>query len=79
VDYEPLSINLTFSRTVTRIDFNVTIVDDSVVEQTEVFEGRLTAVTMGPSVILNLQNLAQISILDDRQDSKSIPMQASTI
>ncbi len=59
-----------------RIDLNVTIVDDSIVEQTEVFEGQLKAVTEGPNVTLN-PRIAQISILDDLQDSKLIPKHQS--
>jgi hypothetical protein len=80
VDYESLTVDLTFSSIVKRIDMNVTILDDSIVELTEVFEGQLhvTAVTVGPNVILNPRR-ADISILDDPQDSKSIPMQASMI
>ena len=70
-DYEPLSINLTFSGTTTRIDLNVTILDDSIVEMTEQFEGRLTAVTIGPSVILS-PRIARLFILDDPQDSTLI-------
>ena len=70
-DYEPLSINLTFSSTTTRIDLNVTILDDSIVERTEQFEGQLTAVTIGPTVILDPQ-IAQLFILDDPQDSTLI-------
>lgn len=54
-----------------RIDLNVTILDDSIVELTEVFEGQLTAVTVGPSVLLNPRR-ARISILDDPEDSKLI-------
>ena len=72
VDYEPLSINITFSREVSRIDLNVTILDDSIVERTEQFEAQLMAVTMGPNVILN-PRIAQLFILDDPQDSKLIP------
>jgi hypothetical protein len=78
VDYEPLTVDLTFSRTVKRIDLNVTILDDSIVELTEVFEGLLRAVTMGPNVILNPRR-ADISILDDPQDSMSIDTQPSMI
>ena len=70
-DYEPLSINLTFNDIITRIDLNVTILDDSIVEMTEQFEGRLTAVTMGPNVILS-PRIAQLFILDDAQDSTLI-------
>ena len=55
-----------------RIDLNVTILDDSIVELTEVFEGQLTAVTVGPNVVLNPRT-ARISILDDPEDSKLIP------
>ena len=56
-----------------RININVTILDDSIVELTEAFEGRLTAVTTGPNITLDPQR-ANISILDDpRQDSKLIP------
>ena len=69
VDYESLSTNLTFNREVNRTDLNVTILDDSIVELTEVFEGQLTAVTVGPNVVLNPRT-ARISILDDPQDSK---------
>ena len=72
MDYEPLSINLTFSSTVNRININVTILDDIIVELTEIFEGRLTAVTVGPNVTLDPRR-ADISILDDPQDSKLIP------
>ena len=72
VDYESLLTNLTFSSMVKRIDLNVTILDDSIVELTEVFEGQLTAVTVGPNVTLNPRT-ARISILDDPQDSKLIP------
>lgn len=49
----------------------MTILDDEIVEQTELFGGQLTAVTMGPdapNVVLNPQ-MAQISILDEA-DSK---------
>ena len=70
-DYEPLSINLTFNSEITRIDLNVTILDDSIVEMTEQFEAQLTAVTMGPNVILNPQ-IARLFILDDAQDSTLI-------
>ena len=69
LDYEPLSINLTFNNTISRIDLNVTILDDSIVEMTEQFKGRLTAVTMRPNVIFSL---AQLFILDDPQDSTLI-------
>ena len=72
VDYQSLLTNLTFSSTVKRIDLNVTILDDSIVELTEVFEGQLTAVTVGPNVVLTPRT-ARISILDDPQDSKLIP------
>ena len=69
MDYEPLTTDLTFSSEVNRININVTILDDSIVELTEVFEGRLTAVTIGPNVTLDPRR-ADISILDDPQDSK---------
>ena len=70
-DYEPLSINLTFNSEITRIDLNVTILDDSIVEMTEQFEGQLTAVTMGLNVVLR-PRIAQLFILDDPQDSTLI-------
>ena len=56
-----------------RIDLNVTILDDSIVELTdsETFEGQL-AVTVGPNVILIPQR-ARINILDDPKDSKLTP------
>ena len=72
MDYQPLTTDLTFSPTVKRIDINVTIVDDSIVELTETFEGQLTAVTVGPNVILNPRR-ARINILDDPEDSKLTP------
>ena len=71
LDYEPLSINLTFNDIITRIDLNVTILDDSIVEGTEEFEAQLTAVTMGLNVELNPQ-IARLFILDDPQDSTLI-------
>ena len=72
MDYQPLSTDLTFSPTVKRIDINVTILDDSIVELTETFEGQLTAVTAGPNVTLNPRRV-QINILDDPEDSKLTP------
>ena len=71
VDYVPLSVDLTFNSLVKRIDFNVTILDDDIVEETELFSGQLAIVTMGPNapdVLLSPQT-AQISILDE-EDSK---------
>ena len=70
-DYEPLSINLTFNSMIMRIDLNVTILDDSIVEMTEQFEARLTAVTTGPNIILS-PRIARIFILEDAQDSTLI-------
>ena len=66
-------MDLTFSPSVRRIDLNITIFDDNIVELRELFSGQLTAVTVGPNapnVELNPQT-AQISILDEN-DSKLI-------
>ena len=70
-DYEIFSMDLTFNRLVRRIDLNVTVLDDTIVEQTELFSGQLTVVTIGlhaPNSELNPQT-AYVSILDDG-DSK---------
>ena len=66
-DYIPLSMDLTFNGRVKRIDLNVTINDDDIVELNEIFSGRLTVVTMGPNAPQSTLNpaTAQISILDE--------------
>ena len=72
-DYKSLAMELTFSRSVPRIDLNITIFDDNIVELPELFCGQLTAVTVGPNapnVQLDPQT-ARISILDEN-DSKLI-------
>ena len=67
VDYVPLSMDLTFNSQVKRIDLNVTIIDDNIVELNEIFSGRLAVVTMGPNAPQSTLNpaTAQISILDE--------------
>ena len=67
VDYVPLSMDLTFNGRMNRIDLNVTIIDDNIVELNEIFSGRLAVVTMGPNAPQSTLNpaTAQISILDE--------------
>ena len=83
MDYVPLTQELTFGPTVKRIDVNVTINDDDIVEFDEVFLGNLTIVTMGPMVVLN-PDTAMVTILDEvdsmltklvANQSLSVPMQ----
>ena len=67
MDYVPLTQELTFGPTVKRIDVNVTINDDDIVEFDEVFQGNLAIVTMGPDapmVALN-PDTAMVTILDE--------------
>ena len=62
--------NLTFTSTIKRIDINVTIVDDAIVELDEIFSASLSEVTMGPGspeVVLVPDN-ARITI-EDEEDS----------
>ena len=54
---------------VTRIPFNVTLLDDGLVEGDEDFQVRLQIVTMGVDAELVPDDVAPVKILDD--DSKS--------
>ena len=81
-----LTTELTFGPTVKRVDINVTIFDDDIVEFDEVFQGNLIIVTMGPDVpmvTLDPAN-AMVTILDEvdsmltkpvANQSLSVPMQ----
>ena len=81
-----LTTDFTFSHTVKRVDVNVTIMDDDIVEFDEVFLGNLIIVTMGPDApmaTLSPAN-AMVTILDEvdsmltklvANQSLSVPMQ----
>lgn len=69
MDYQSFNVNLTFSGTTSRIDFNVSLQDDSVTENREEFLARLIAVTTGTSAQVSPQ-MAEVFIVDD--DSKNI-------
>ena len=62
--------NLTFTSTIKRIDINVTIVDDAIVELDEIFSASLSEVTTGPDAprVTLVPDNARITI-EDEEDS----------
>jgi len=66
-DYQPTTVQLTFSSTVTRLDVNVTLVDDDITEVVEEFQATLQEAVTSTSVFVS-PSVAKAIIEDD--DSK---------
>ena len=64
MDYQDISLNLTFGSTLTRIPVDIPIEDDNIVESIENFFSELTLVTIGANVVLSPQQ-TEIRINDD--------------
>ena len=63
VDYEPVNTTLTFSASMRTISFNVTVIDDDLVEGDETLTMRLEILTVGNIALI--QPTAPVTILDD--------------
>ena len=64
MDYQDISLNLTFGPNLTRIPVDIPIEDDSIVESIENFFSALTLVTTEANVLLSPQQ-TEIRINDD--------------
>ncbi len=69
VDYVLVNTTLFFSEDVTTISFNVTLINDALVEGEETFQMQLAIVTLGANIMFFLADNAPVTILDD--DSKT--------
>ena len=68
MDYEPLNELLRFSETVSSVSVNVTLINDILVEDTEMFLARIAVLTSGTDIVFFPGDTAPVSIIDD--DSK---------